>query len=361
MRIARRANKLQEQDLVTLNDLGEVVLKYIESNTSLDKEARKEAFLGANQLLQHVIFRAYPYREANRSNSLSQKLTEIYGESKIRIKEWEAQFAENRGFWHREQANNSYENFGIIGDAAAVGLMYFGAKTIFGEEVANHLVKIPMGAFALYFLHALIGNKIMILLQDSRKGGGPNFSGKLVTNGHYKLVRHPLYAADTLVNIVYGMGMLNPYTLWRKLKQTYHNFRACEEQDLRLRILFDKEAEEYQSRVPAIIPGSNRLGRLANAILPKNIYEKLHKPATYYLKKIPGIGKEPKSSDYSYKGKANGYGRSSLEPSPIKEAANDMKDILIDLGSMFACILTLGKRGRRFKEDILGLKTREAD
>lgn len=319
-RVKRRYSKLNGNDRGYLYEMSEILLDEIERGQNTpDGETLKQSFLGVNHLIQPLLDKYGRDEEGKMSEELTTRLTKLYGDSPVRIKEWEAQIAENKGFEHMEMLNaGQLESIvGIVG-----ALPVFGAIGAIDFDTMKSVVEyFSMPVFAFGMATTLADQFLLLSLQEM--GDSPNTSEKLITSKHYKFMRHPLYGARMLSTSLIHLAMLNPLSGYFGLKGLYHGSKACQRQDERLRHLFGEEAEEYQEEVSAFIPGASTLRRGLKKILPENVIKYLYKPLSDYLERIPWKEKvlfmsNEEREEFDYRGRTHGRFNVKFGPKPWK-------------------------------------------
>ena len=234
-----------EKEKEQLIRISAVAVNRLRKTNSLETNLERKGFLGVNQLLQTILSKEYGWCHKNQPKTINtlNRLLEVYeNQNTNRIPEWDAQTAENEGFKHMEILNTVglMLPFGagllsIVG-GAVISSMYPETKeplTYLGTNVCLPLF--AAGAFS-----AFVNQNILLALQEI--GRSPNSEEKLITNKHYSISRHPLYANRVLGASLFGIASLNPLGIYSALHSMYHGAKACEKQDERLVILHGEEA-----------------------------------------------------------------------------------------------------------------------
>ncbi len=288
-----RALPLSEKDRRKLYEIAEHSIRSVEEGVNeLGSDEKRDLLLGANQLIQNADWRYWHGNggwRGRKGNKQLERIAKLYTEddSIARVREWDAQIAENQGFYHIDKgmsfgsANSMVGMFGLIPTSIA-------ALTLFGPEAMEYTT-LPLflgGASAIF------ANNLLLIPQEVfGEENSPNTSSKLVTGRQYKFLRHPLYASRMLGDVLFGLASF-PFGTYFCAKGLYHNAKGCEKQDERMRILHGNEAIKYQSKTPAFIPGTKLLMRGLRKILPEKVCDNLDTPISHYLEQIPGIKDE---------------------------------------------------------------------
>jgi len=131
----------------------------------------------------------------------------------------------------------------IAGTFMLVVLVYLPAGNIgFGLQLVSTILIISGTALSIYCLHAL-GRSFSIMASARR----------LVTEGPYSIVRHPLYAAEAITTIGIIMAHFSKAAVLVGVLQILLQFRRMQNEQRVLRDAFP-EYEAYAARVPMIIP-----------------------------------------------------------------------------------------------------------
>jgi len=289
----QRALPLSEKDRKKLSEIAEYSIRSVEnSETKLSPEEKRGLLLGANQLIQNADWR-YLYGNGGwwrrKGRSQLERIAKLYtkDDSIARVKEWDAQIAENQGFYHISKGMDIASENIILGMFGTIPA-YLTIRALFGCEAAIGITGTLFASGALQYL----AQYPLLMAQDFLgEEKSPNTSSKLVTGRHYKFVRHPLYASRMLADILFGLASF-PFGTYFCARGLYHNAKGCEKQDERMRLLHGDEAVEYQKKTPAMIPGTKLLMKLLRKILPEKICDALDTPISHYLEKIHGISRE---------------------------------------------------------------------
>jgi protein-S-isoprenylcysteine O-methyltransferase Ste14 len=255
------------------------------SNGELSPEDRAKVLLAASQLTEHNKRTQSDFWKGQR---ILRNITEEYLRGKSeKIPQWDAQLAENRGYMHIGEANvNLY--FAPFVSLFGLGLTTAGAHLAFGQEVSNAVFETGSSLIigGLAFGHGILRHSLVAL---QNIGKSPVSKEGLRKDRHYRISRHPLYAACIASDAAIGFGSFNPLGWYLAARSIYHTDKACEFQDKKMEILFGDEAREYQARVPSAIPGTNFLMRQLRKVVSPKVAKALETPISHYLGKIPGI------------------------------------------------------------------------
>jgi protein-S-isoprenylcysteine O-methyltransferase Ste14 len=289
------AKNLTDKDKKKLWVIAEYVLRDIEENEEISPKQRKELLLGANQLIQIKdwdLKRNEP--KLWRNHSQLERIAKTYTKNLQgieRVRKWDAQIRENHSMYHVDKLNNfiNYSIFSIF--PTVVSLVLLEDSNIISQEhteaVYNFIEYSMVSSFFGFLMH-----QVALIAQDKSNTESPNTTNKLITNRHYKFFRHPLYGAKLITSMPMGLASLNPIGWFSVGKGLYHYSKACEKQDERMRILYGKEAEEYQGRTAALVPGTKQLIKGLRRILPDRIVDVLDTPVSKYLERIPFMKNE---------------------------------------------------------------------
>lgn len=340
LRLDRRTKNLTEKDRNKLYEISERTIRVIENNKeNLSPKEKSTLLLGANQLTQNAVWktRSPVWKNKIRAN-LIERISKSYidnSEQIERVKEWDAQIAENKSFYHVAPTEMTAMGsmFSII--PTVIGAAVF-KDSSFSDFVINSAVPISLCSAGISYF----GHQFALLAQEMPgEKKSPNTAKKLQTKRHYRFQRHPLYFWKGMMSVVPGLISINPLGLFFASKGAYQISKTCEFQDERMRILYGKEAKEYQNRTPAFIPGSKILLKGLEKILPKKVTNILDSPISKYLEKIPYIKSEKytkaecSNEDKYHKGEPTFHIGSNLErmayqANPLKELAEIPVDIV---------------------------------
>ncbi len=345
-RMERRAFSLSKKDRNKLYQIAEYAIRAVEdSNSNSSSEEKKELLLGANQLVQNadwVWSHGVGWRRKGKSQLERIAKTYVEGDSIANIKAWDAQIAENKGFYHISKGMDPKTMMFSMGGVVPTAI---GTSMLFGVERAQNTI-IPLFLMGAYSLYA--NNFLLLPLQDFfGEKKSPNTTSKLITGRHYNLLRHPMYASRMLANVCFGLGSF-PFGTHASIKDLYHNVKGCEKQDERMRILHGKEAVEYQGKTPVMLPGSKLLVKGLRKILPEKVCDVLDTPVSHYLEKIPGIKDENYYTDewvtspgYSERNPSCHLGtplERKARPNPNIEIGKALMEMPGDLAKLFSYI-----------------------
>jgi protein-S-isoprenylcysteine O-methyltransferase Ste14 len=301
-KMCEMTGKLTEKDRKNIFEVSEKLLEKIEKSNIRPQE-KSNLILGINQLLQNISWNQYIVKDEwhefrTKSNKIVEKkvwnkekiqelvnrIVEIYTKNKTikRIKEWDQQILENQSFHHIEKGMDLTKyGYSMVNAIVVSTPLIFINKSIAITVVLAHATTTVI---SMMFTGGM--NAIMLELQEftKNKNDSPNLSKKLVTNRHYKFLRHPLYATRIIGDLI--DSVLFPIGTYGAIKTLYHNIKGCEKQDERMRVLHGETAIEYQEKTPMVIPGSKLIIKILKKIVPEKIISKLETPISKYLEKI---------------------------------------------------------------------------
>lgn len=306
--------KLTESEKKDLLTLTELLINYTSSkNGEISPQDRRDILLTANQLVQHPkMADSGNYQRRILTQDLTKKISSEYVTSNSeKVTQWDAQIAENRGYWHASEMN---VNGMITLLSTGIGILGLGIAGISGavesKTVAATLEHFLLPTFLTGASLSALDQFIMLPIQNI--GKSPVYNEGLI-KGKYSLARHPLYGLRMSSAILAGISSLNPVGAFFAAKTIYHGTRSCEEQDKRLKILHGEEAASFQEDHPMIVPGTKILMNGISKFASKKVVDALQKPVSHYLAKIPYLASEPKEEELLSGSRPNVHFKSNLD------------------------------------------------